>query len=113
MEQRKYLINKGVNRPIEFRGLQAQYIGYLAGAVLLVLITFTILYLIGISPYGYVPFSLALGGLLIIRIYRMSQKYGQYGIMKRRARKAIPPQLRFQTRTYFTQLTHDHGNRTR
>jgi hypothetical protein len=113
MEPKKYSINKGVNRPLEFRGLQAQYIWYLAAALLLVLVTFAILYLLGINIYADVPMCLVLGGLLVTRIYRLSRKYGQYGIMKKRARKAIPAYLPSHSRKCFTQLFKDHVGRTR
>jgi hypothetical protein len=108
VEQKQYSINKGVNRPLEFRGLQAQYIWYLAAALLLVLVTFAVLYLLGISIIADVPLCLTLGGLLITRIYRLSRKYGQYGIMKKRARKALPASLRSRSRKAFTQLITDH-----
>ena len=40
-----YTVNKGINRPIEFKGLKAQYIWYLGGGLLALLILFAILYL--------------------------------------------------------------------
>jgi hypothetical protein len=113
VETNKYPINKGVNRPIEFRGLQAQYIWYLAGAVLAVLFVFSILYLIGLSAYLDVPLSLTLGGWSIARIYRISRKYGRYGRMKARAQKAIPSHLRSRSRNSFIQLFSDYVGRTR
>ena len=113
MAEKRYSINKGINRPIGFRGLQAQYIWYLAGAVLVVLLTFSVLYLLKVSVFADLPISLVLGGLLITRIYRMSRKYGQYGMMKRRAGKAIPTGLRSHSRKCFTQLSIDHVGKTR
>jgi hypothetical protein len=112
MEEKRYLINKGINRPLGFRGLQAQYIWYFAGMVLLVIMTFSVLYLVKVSVFLDLPVSLTLGGLLITRIYRMSRKYGQYGMMKRRAGKAIPTGLRSHSRKCFTQLFVDHVGRT-
>jgi hypothetical protein len=113
MDPRKYPINKGVNKPLEFRGLQAQYIWYLAASLLLVFLTFAVLYLLGINLYTDVPLCLILGGLLITRTYRLSREYGQYGIMKKRARKALPTDLRSHSRKCFTQLFNDHVGRTR
>jgi hypothetical protein len=113
VETNKYPINKGVNRPVEFRGLQAQYVWYLAGAVLAVLFVFSILYLIGLSTYLDVALSLALGGWSIARIYRLSRKYGQHGRMKERAQKAIPTCLRSRSRNSFIQLFNDYVGRTR
>ena len=42
-----YGINKGINKPIEFRGLKAQYIWYLAGGLVGLLVLFAILYISG------------------------------------------------------------------
>ena len=113
MDPKRYTINKGVNRPLEFRGLQGQYIWYLAAALLLVLVTFAALYLLGISTYVNVPLCLALGGLLITLIYRLSRQYGQYGLMKKRAQKALPAYLRSHSRQCFTQLFTSYVDRTR
>ena len=40
-----YSINRGINRPLEFRGLKAQYIWHLGGGLVAVLILFSILYI--------------------------------------------------------------------
>ena len=40
-----YKINKGINKPIEFKGLKAQYIGYLGAGVIVLLILFAIFYM--------------------------------------------------------------------
>ncbi|MDB5129720.1 DUF4133 domain-containing protein, partial [Mucilaginibacter sp.] len=37
-----YQINKGINRPIEFKGLKAQYIGYLGSGLVALLILFAV-----------------------------------------------------------------------
>jgi hypothetical protein len=47
-----YSINKGINKPIEFKGLKAQYIGYLGGGLGYLLVLFAILYLIGAAVYS-------------------------------------------------------------
>jgi hypothetical protein len=50
-----YHINKGINKPIVFKGLKAQYIAYLAVALVLLLILFAILYICGLSMYIILP----------------------------------------------------------
>src|SRR5580698_6693789 len=104
---KQYSINKGVNRAIEFRGLKAQYIGYLAAAVLGVVFLFAVLYLMGVSAYVLVPLSLGLGGILVSRVYGMSRKYGQHGLMKKKARRGVPEALRSKSRQCFIQLYSD------
>ena len=49
MAEKVYHINKGINRPIEFRGLKAQYIGYLAACAVGTMVGFGVLYACGVS----------------------------------------------------------------
>ena len=46
-----YHINKGINKPIEFKGLKAQYIWYLGGGLVALLILFAIIYIAGINMF--------------------------------------------------------------
>ena len=50
MSNSVYQINKGINKPIEFKGLKAQYIWYLGGGLVALLIVFAIIYICGITP---------------------------------------------------------------
>ena len=109
--KRVYTINKGVNRPIEFRGLKAQYIYHLVGTVIGVVLGFAVLYIAGVSPYICLPLTLGLGGFFVRRVYRMSRTYGQYGLMKRSARKNVPGALRARSRKCFIQLYSDDAGR--
>ena len=59
-----YKINKGINKPVEFKGLKAQYIWYLAGGLVLLLIVFAILYIIGINTFFCLGLVMVLGSLL-------------------------------------------------
>lgn len=111
--KRFYTINKGVNRPIEFRGLKAQYIYHLVGAVMGLVFGFAVLYIAGVSLYFGVPLTLGLGGWVLRRVYGMSRRYGQYGLMKRSARKNVPGALRSGSRKVFIQLYSDDAGRIR
>jgi hypothetical protein len=42
-----YNINKGINQPIEFKGLKAQYIWWLCGGLVCLLILFAVTYVSG------------------------------------------------------------------
>ncbi len=99
-----YKINKGINRPIEFKGLKAQYIGYLGMGILLLLIVFAILYISGINMFVCLGMILILGVLLFLGIYKLSDTYGQYGLLKRLARRNIPHAIRGRSRKIFIQL---------
>jgi hypothetical protein len=51
MSNSVYQINKGINQSIEFKGLKAQYIWYLGGGVIALMILFAILYIAGLSSF--------------------------------------------------------------
>ena len=94
-------INKGINRPIEFKGLKEQYIGYLGGGLVILLVLFAILYLIGCAVYLCILTICGLGSLLFYKVFSLSHKYGEHGLMKRNAKKHIPDYLKFKTRKLF------------
>ncbi len=99
-----YQINKGINKPIEFRGLKAQYIWYLAGGILLLLILFAILYIAGINTFICLALVASLGTVLFITVYRMSNKYGEHGVMKKMASRSVPHVVKSNSRKIFFQL---------
>lgn len=104
MASKCYHINKGINRPIEFRGLKAQYIGYLAVCVVGCLAGFGVLYACGVSLYVCTPLALGLGGWVVTRVFRMSKRFGQFGLMKRAAWKRMPRALLSRSRKVFIHL---------
>ncbi|QQL49969.1 DUF4133 domain-containing protein [Mucilaginibacter ginkgonis] len=99
-----YQLNKGVNKPIEFKGLKAQYIGFLAAGLVLLLLLFAAAYIIGIPAYLIIPFIACAGFFLVHRVYYFSNKYGEYGLMKKAAKKFLPRYLKFNSRKLFTHL---------
>ncbi|MGF7080382.1 DUF4133 domain-containing protein [Mucilaginibacter sp. UYCu711] len=96
-----YIINKGINKPIEFKGLKAQYIGYLGGGLVGLLILFAILYLVGMAVYFCITIIAGLGSLLFYKVFGLSHKYGEHGLMKRNARRYLPTYLKFKSRKLF------------
>ncbi|MDR3712383.1 MAG: DUF4133 domain-containing protein [Puia sp.] len=107
-----YKVNKGINRPIVFKGLKAQYIWLLAGAVIGLLVSFAIMYVCGINPVICLVLVLAVGAWLIRLIYAMSKKYGQYGLMKKSARKAVPKAIISKSRKVYIKLFTSYAGRT-
>lgn len=99
-----YSINKGINKPIEFRGLKAQYIWYLGGGLLVLLILFAILYICGVNTFACLAIILISGTGLFIHIYKLSHKYGQHGMMKALAKRSIPTVIKSYSRKTFTRL---------
>jgi Domain of unknown function (DUF4133) len=97
-----YHINKGINKPIEFRGLKAQYIWYLGGGLVGLMIVFAVMYIMGISPYICVGLILIAGTLLFMYVYRLSNTYGEHGMMKKVAKRSIPKVIKSYNRKLFT-----------
>lgn len=104
MSNSVYQINKGINQSIEFKGLKAQYIWYLGGGVVSLMILFAILYIIGLPSLVCVGLIGTAGGFLVFKIYRMSNKYGEYGMMKAVAKKQIPRHIKVYSRDIFTKI---------
>ncbi|WP_129747052.1 DUF4133 domain-containing protein [Flavobacterium anhuiense] len=99
-----YQINKGINQSIEFKGLKAQYIWYLGGGVVFLMILFAILYIIGVPSLICVGIIGTAGGFLVFKIYRMSNQYGEYGMMKAFAKKQIPKFINVKSREVFIKI---------
>lgn len=96
-----YKINKGINRSIEFKGLKAQYIWYLGGGLICLLVVFAILYVIGINTYICLLLIIAAGWFLFTKVYQMSKKYGEYGMMKKAAKRWLPTVIKCNSRKQF------------
>ena len=98
-----YTINKGINKSIEFKGLKAQYIWHFGGGVVGLLILYAVLYFIGLNTFVSLGIILSLGTLLVIRIYKLSNTYGEYGLMKKMARRSVPHAVKSYNRKAFMQ----------
>ncbi len=96
-----YQINKGINQSIEFRGLKAQYIWYLGGGVVALLIVFSAMYIIGLPSLVCVGVIGVAGTVLVVKIYKMSNTYGEYGMMKMLAKRQLPKAVRSRSRKVF------------
>lgn len=96
-----YTINKGVNRAIEFRGLQAQYIWWLGGGIVSLLALLAVLYIAGFNPFLCLGIIAVAGTILFREVYRMSRTYGQHGWMKKSALRRLPHRIRTGTRKPF------------
>lgn len=103
-----YQINKGINRPIEFKGLKAQYIWYLGGGLICLLILFAVLYIWGVNTFLLLGMIIILGTALFMHIYRLSHKYGEHGMMKAIAKRSIPKLVKNNSRRIFFMVTKNH-----
>jgi len=116
MSDLNYTINKGINRPLEFRGLKAQYIFYLAIGLVILLLAFAILYIAGVPVYLCMPVVLIIGSGLFTGVYRLSHRFGQHGLMKYLAFRQAPSAIFLKSRNTFNGLVikedvkHDNRN---
>jgi len=84
MSNSVYQINKGINKPIEFKGLKAQYIWYLGGGHVALLILFAIIYIIGINVFICLALIVSLSSALFMYVYKLSCTYGVNAINSKR-----------------------------
>ena len=99
-----YEINKGIGRSIEFKGIKAQYIIYLAGGLVGLLLLFAILYASGVKLYYCLGVVAPTGFALVMGVQRYSRKYGEHGLLKQFASKRLPKAIRSQSRKMFIDL---------
>jgi hypothetical protein len=92
-----YQINKGVNRALEFKGIKAQYILFLAAGLVLLLLLFAILYLGGCNTYLLVGVILPAGAGLFYAGAQMSKRYGEHGLLKKIAKQQLPKCVKSKT----------------
>ena len=88
-----YNINKGINKPVEFKGLKAQYLFYFAAGLLGIFLVFTILYIIGLNAYLCILITLLETSLLFHLVFKYNRIYGEHGLMKNSAARKRPNYL--------------------
>jgi len=99
-----YQINKGMGKPIVFKGFQGQYITYLASGMVLLLVGFTIGYIAGMPLYVLLPLVVLLGAGLLLGVGKLSKRFGVHGLAKFMARRGLPSYVRFSSRRTFLRL---------
>jgi len=99
-----YQINKGINAAIQFKGLQAQYIWYMGGAAVVLMIIYAILYASGVNSFACVGIIAVLGIPTIMGIYHLSSSYGEHGLTKAYARRDLPKTVKSNSRMVFKKL---------
>jgi hypothetical protein len=99
-----YEINKGINRSIEFKGIKAQYITYLALGVVVLLLLFAILYICHLKLIICLGIVTPTGIGFVMLIQHLSRTYGETGLQKRMAASKLPKAIRSRSRLLFIQL---------
>ena len=86
----EYSINKGIGRPVEFKGLKAQYLFIFAGGLLAAFVLFVILYMAGASQWLCIGFGVVSASATVWLTFRLNAKYGEHGLMKLGAARMRP-----------------------
>lgn len=110
MSSSVYTINKGIGKSIEFHGLKGQYIWYFAALVVSLLVLFAILYIASSGMMVCLGLTGGLGALGGIKIFTLSGRYGEHGMMKAIARRQVPKVLRSYSRRFFQGLERNDIN---
>ena len=101
MTKSVFVINKGINRSIEFHGLKSQYIWYMGGGMFALLIFYAVLYMAKVNTFLSLGITICLGVPLIMLIYHMSSTYGEHGLSKMLAKRQLPKAVRSFSRNVF------------
>jgi hypothetical protein len=96
-----YEINKGINKSIEFKGLKAQYIWYLGAGIMGLLILYAVMFIVGLNTFICLGIILLLGTMVVIKVYGLSNTYGEHGMMKLIASKQVPTVIKCRSRKVF------------
>ena len=89
----EYNINKGVGKQVEFKGLKAQYIFIFAGGLIGDFVLFVAMYMMGIPSVPCIVVSVCLGTALVWYTFRLNDRYGAHGLMKKAASHYFPRRI--------------------
>ena len=101
MSNKQYPINKGINKSLVFKGLKAQYIGYMGLGLLIDLLFYAVLYTLKVNTYITLLLTLALGALIAVIVYHLNAQYGEHGLVKAMAKRKTPKIIRSFSRRIF------------
>lgn len=86
----EYPVNRGIGKPVEFKGLKSQYLFIFCGGLLAVFVVFIVLFMAGVNQWICIGFIVSASLLLVWQTFRLNARYGTYGLMKAAARKRHP-----------------------
>lgn len=88
-----YMIHKGVDKPVEFKGLQSQYLVIFAAGLLGSFLLVVALHLCGMEQLTCFGVGVALAFAVIFTTFRLNARYGRYGLIKVFAAKLRPRRI--------------------
>ena len=78
-KREKYPVNKGIGRPVEFKGLKAQYLFLFAGGLLAAFILFVILYMAGADQWLCMGFGITAASAVVWLTFRLTRSTASTG----------------------------------
>ena len=69
-------IHKGVDAPVEFKGLRSQYLFICAGGLIGAFLIVVVLYMCGVGQFLCLGVGGALAAGVVMLTYRLNEKYG-------------------------------------
>lgn len=100
----RYTINKGLGKPIEFKGFKGQYIVYMLVGLGLAFLVFAMAYMTGVSMLVCLGLAGSVGTGIYLFVSRLNATYGEHGLMKQLARRQVPRRIVLRNRKIFTKL---------
>jgi membrane protein YdbS with pleckstrin-like domain len=89
----EFNINKGINKPVEFKGLKSQYLIIFVVGLLAIIILFMVMYVSGVPQSICIGFAIVTAPLLVWQTFSLNIKYGTHGLMKLQAVKSYPRRI--------------------
>ncbi len=86
----EYPVNRGIGKPVEFKGLKSQYLFIFCGGLLAVFVVFIVLFMAGVNQWLCIGFIVSASLLLVGQTFRLNARYGEHGIMKVGAARSHP-----------------------
>ena len=106
-----YDLNRGINKPVEFKGLVGSNIYFLAAGIGLVFALFVTCYLVGLPLLATVLVTFVAGGGMWAGVFALNRKYGEHGLMKASARRSSPKYITNRHSRLFQHLNEDRTGR--
>ena len=90
----EYPVNRGIGKPVEFKGLKSQYLFIFCGGLLAVFVVFIVLFMAGVNQWLCIGFIVSASLLLVWQTFRLNAKYGTHADESCRTQKT--PTLHYQ-----------------
>lgn len=106
-----YDLNRGINKPVEFKGLVGSNIYFLVAGIGLTFALFVTMYLVGLPLLATVLVTFVAGGGMWAGVFALNRKYGEHGLMKASARRSSPKYITNRHSRLFQHLNEDRTGR--